>query len=136
MSLYGLPEVEPLGNGQVLLRGRALVRVAGATKSAVAVLTRRDGGRIDPELSAVLQVLEAEARAFLSILPQAEAAPRSVLAESVIEPVTTEEAAMILEMTPRNVRYLAPQLGGQRIRGRWVFDRATVVATADERRAA
>lgn len=131
-----LPEVEQLGNGQVLLRGRAVVRVASGMKAAVALVAGRDGGHVDRELAVVLRALEVEAKTYMSEGPHAIWQNRGVSGGSVIEPMSTEEVAMILEMTPRHVRRLAQQLGGYRLRGRWIFDRAAVAAAAEDRRAA
>lgn len=131
-----MPLVEPLGNGQILLRGRAVVRVASGMKAAVAFVSRRDGGGVDPDLADILGALEAEACTFLSARPRcphAAPADTAVLRGLVIDPISSEEAAMILGMTERNVRRLAPQLGGRLIRGRWILDRATIVAAADDR---
>jgi hypothetical protein len=51
-------------------------------------------------------------------------------------PLSAEQAAALLDLTPRRVRQLADQLGGRRIRGRWEFDRDNVTAEAARRREA
>ena len=40
--------------------------------------------------------------------------------------VPSAEAAQILRCSPRQVRRLAPMLGGERVGGRWVLDRQAI----------
>lgn len=49
------------------------------------------------------------------------------------DPIGTEEAAAILEYTTRQVRNLAPKMGGRRTSGRWVFNRHNVIQYANQR---
>lgn len=50
--------------------------------------------------------------------------------------LTCEEVADVLGLQPRQVRKLAASGLGQRLGGRWVFDRAAVLAEAQRREAA
>lgn len=50
--------------------------------------------------------------------------------------LNSEQAAQLLELTPRRVRQLAETLGGRRARGRWVFDRDAVTTEAARRKGA
>lgn len=50
--------------------------------------------------------------------------------------LTSEEAAQVLGLQPRQLRKLAAAGFGQRLGGRWVFDRDAVLAEAQRREAA
>lgn len=47
--------------------------------------------------------------------------------------IGTAEAARLLGFTEQHVRRLATHLGGQRVRGAWVFDRAAIAAEVARR---
>lgn len=50
-----------------------------------------------------------------------------------IEGIDAQEAATILNFSPRHARRLAADLDAQRIAGRWVFNRHNVIAYAEGR---
>lgn len=124
------PGVLPLGGGQVLLRGAAVVDVWYLAKSAADQASRRDGISLSPRVRDLLAALEAEA---CQVIGSVVGSPEFRGAE-FLEPwashdqISTEEAARMLKCTDRWVRYRAESLGGRRIAGRWVFSRAEVVA--------
>lgn len=60
--------------------------------------------------------------------PQPEISPDSA--------ISAERAAILLGVTSRRVRQLAPILGGSKTRGRWMFDRSAVLAEHQRRKAA
>lgn len=50
-----------------------------------------------------------------------------------LELIGADEAAQILDRTPRRVRQLATDLDGRRIGGHWLFDRHTVTEYAQQK---
>lgn len=57
----------------------------------------------------------------------------SAPAADVVELIDTATAARILDVSPRHVRRLAADLDGQRLAGRWHFNRAIVDDYAQQR---
>lgn len=49
------------------------------------------------------------------------------------ESIDINTAAALIGLTPRRVRQLAPQLGGERVGGRWIFQRREILEHADGR---
>lgn len=61
-------------------------------------------------------------------------APEPARAQSKpAEQVDTHQAADLLGITPRHVRRIAADLDGQRIAGRWIFNRNNIIDYAESR---
>jgi hypothetical protein len=120
-----------LGGGQVLLRGGAVVEVARALDWLIRVHERRDSVHASQPLRALQQLLAAEA-AQVSARTFADVRKTAVVPTSQ-NMITSEEAAAMLQRSPRQVRRLAADLEGRQIAGRWLFDRDLVAAAAAER---
>lgn len=60
-----------------------------------------------------------------------ETRPRETITHS---PLSARQAADLLRLTPRRVQQLAESIGGAKHKGRWMFDRAAVLAEAQRRR--
>jgi hypothetical protein len=58
---------------------------------------------------------------------------RNVTAPQSKSMITTSEVAALLGCSPRRVRQLAPQLGGQQLGRSWIFDRDAIGEHADGR---
>lgn len=120
--------VQRLGSA-VLLQGRAVIDVHYLVAVGVRETTRRDGISPSPRLKALLKVLASAAHDL-----QAESAvgPADVRVEAdagsstVLDETTTAEAATMLGISSRQVRRLAPELGGHQIRGAWIFPRGAI----------
>lgn len=108
MTTYRLPA------GAVLIDGEAL----GLMRYTVEVTQRaraRNGLPPSRHLAQLAALLAVDGHADSSDDPASEA-----------DYVSTEEAADLLGCSTRTARRLAPQLGGQRIAGRWVLDRLAI----------
>jgi hypothetical protein len=109
----------------VILTGETL----GVARQAllVAQLSRRRNGL--PE-SAPYTDLLAAIGAALSATGQTDTVLPAELSCSATElnpdDLSTEEAATMLNCTPRQARRLAPKLGGRKIGGRWLLDRHAI----------
>jgi hypothetical protein len=128
------PAVIPLGGGQVLLRGPAVVDAWRLARSAAEQVSQRDGIVLPPRLRELLAALEQEAAQVVdSVAGNAEfREAASVSALSTDDRITTVEAAAMLQCTPRTVRNHAADLSGRQVAGRWVFSRAAVAAQLAE----
>jgi hypothetical protein len=133
-----LPSVEPLGGGQILLRGRAVVDAYRLAQSAAEQVCRRDGLVLPVRVTELLAVLRVEAEAVLaSVAADGQTAtPQPVPAAElgVGDPVGVEEVAQMAGISVRSARRMAHELGGRKLGRAWVFDRAEVVAIIAERR--
>lgn len=123
---------------------RDVVPVGGWPAAVMADVLRRwvddAGDRLDRGRRAVLlgyvEALEDAAQAWRARrdacvaesakVPDAQVLPRS-------EQMDTSEVAHALGVTPQRVRQVAERLGGERIGGRWVFDRLDVEAEREQR---
>ena len=131
------PAVLPLGNGQVLIRGQAVIDVSRCVSMTIELSRRRDGMSAPSRLVVLEKVLAAEARAAMSARPQSDVREAEGGARwEQVAVMTSSAAAAVLGVTDRQVRRMAPSIGGRRVAGRWVFDPADVAALATERRAA
>lgn len=91
---------------------------------------RGDGinaARLGP-LRAEFAATAAEVRARAGVRADVRATPDPPLSD-LTEPLTSQEVAQMLHITPRHARRLAATLEARRLRtGVWVFDRYTVEA--------
>jgi hypothetical protein len=129
------PIVLGLGNGQVLLRGPALVAVATLAQMGARQVTREHPGvPLSPVVVETLAVLRSEAgQASTSASGRAAVYRESVdVSASDGEPIGTGEVAEMLRVSERRVRQLAPRLGGRLVGGRWRFDRLAVEVARNE----
>ena len=125
-------ELEPLGTGQILLRGMAVVDCYRAVSFAIRNSRMRDGLTAPRRLFELERALKIEAAA----VGGHDGRPQTTTsAESYHDTINTEEAAKMLGLSTRQVRRLAASLGGRRIAGRWAFD-SLIVHTYAEGRAA
>ncbi|GAB2661367.1 hypothetical protein [Kribbella swartbergensis] len=132
-----LPPIERLGNGQVLLRSRALVDVCRLALAGARQAERQDGIGLSAGTRALLAALCAEAEQVLSATADVRADDRADLPESAAMPasvaIDTEEVARMLHMSTRHVRRIAPSLGGRRVDGHWQFDRTELALILAQR---
>lgn len=138
-------EVVSVGQGRAVAGpyiDAGAVVVSGYPAALLAVVARdyaRRGGfdRVPPyergELLAVIGALERAAAAWHTA---AHGRPEPPVAEVVpaSRQMGTGEAALVLGVSERRARYLAPSLGGTRIGGRWILDRDAVHAMRQRRR--
>lgn len=54
------------------------------------------------------------------------AGPKTCAAASAHPTIGVMDVAAMLHRTPRHVRRIAPSIGGQRVNGTWIFQRAAV----------
>lgn len=92
--------------------------------AAETILSARRSGSLPPlALKSALRRLDAVLRCTTS----ARGSPESVGGEqSNVEWLDSVAAAALLQISPRRVRQLAPQLGGELWSGRWRFPRTTL----------
>lgn len=111
---------------------------------AAVVLRRyaRRGGfdRLHPddraELLATIAAIERAGNAWWERARGSTEAPRAEIGPFSGEQMIAEEAAVVLGVTTRRVRQLAPVLGGSKAAGgRWVFESAAVLAEVARREA-
>lgn len=114
--------VERFDSGPVfVVSGRAagiLLRVLAAH-----VRTRRVRGRLvhpDPDVEALFRALRPLPDPVSGVIRQAES-----------ELIDAVEAGVLLGVTDRQVRRRGTALGGWKISGRWVFDRAVILEHLD-----
>lgn len=112
-------------------RGEAVVQLDHeqfrAVRYCVAETVRRRllcGAPVPAWLRKLHQQLTSSVCGTDSTVPQQES----------IEAIDTDEAAKILGCSTRYIRRIASDLDGQRIAGRWIFNRATVTEYADAKR--
>ena len=130
------PAVQKLGSA-VLLQGPAVHDVCYLVGLGLKYRAMMDGCSPREHHRRLLALLtDAAISRPVSADGHADARQEVDLAESTRGdgPVQTDTAARMLGLTTRQVRRLADQLGGRRIGGTWVFDRAAVSAEAIRRR--
>lgn len=123
-----------LRGGEILLVSpQAVLDVLRSLRQAVTA-TRQNGyaGAVAPRVEYLLALLAdaAEVGGPLAASGNAEVpeSPDVPTSTPMNDPVTAADAAELLGVGRRQVRNLAEQLEGQRVGGRWVFERATVDA--------
>lgn len=136
--MTGAPPVQRLGEA-VLLQGPAVADVAYLVEVGLQAIAGRD--QVTPH--ARWLVLQRGLRAVATDLAGAPAISGNAALpqvrdqeQSAAEVLTTKEAAMILHLQERQVRNLAPSLGGRRIAGRLLLNASAVRAEAAHRTAA
>ncbi|WP_135161123.1 hypothetical protein [Blastococcus sp. CT_GayMR20] len=127
-----------LGNGQVLLRGSALVDVVRALVTAQQVTTRRDGIAPNQRWLWLQEQLTAEASAIPAASPPGNEEVPQIRQSASWSPqlINTEEAAAMLACTARNVRHLCQRgvlESGRTVGGRLLLDRLEVEAEVHRR---
>jgi hypothetical protein len=78
--------------------------------------------------------LRAALQAAISVLPPTETPTTARAHTNGDRWLTTEEAAEMLCCSPRQIRYLAPKLDGDRSTGRWLIPHTAVVEHLHGRR--
>ncbi len=107
----------------------------------------RLGFRGERAQAPILTTLDGIARAGAAWAAKAEASPagsgeapsgEAVLSSEAMESemIGTAEVAGLLRLSPRRIRQVAGELGGRKVGGRLVFDRAVVLAHVADRREA
>ncbi|MBJ8344830.1 hypothetical protein [Antrihabitans sp. YC2-6] len=102
----------------IVLQGAAVE----AVREAVMLAQRRRRRERLPEsrtLNSLVEVLNMSAAGQSDIGTGME--------EHAGEQISIEEAATMLKLSARQVRRIAPQLGGQLVGGRWLLDRLAVL---------
>ena len=118
-SIPGLHRVGPV----ILLDGPAVQAVLDAL--FIAENYRRYSGNSVGTFSAIAQVLAA---ALVSGSGQSDMGTDAEMEHVRLrqESVSIQAAAAMLELSPRQVRRLAPKLGGRIVGGRWLLDRIAI----------
>lgn len=92
-----------------------------------------------PEVEATRRAIRRAAREY-EARPVAAAGSAEVPLSEVGPPlpheITTREASVLLGLTERRVRQLAPVLGGRRVGSGWLLDRSAVLGYSGRRRSA
>ncbi len=113
----------------VVLEGRSLVIVAVALDEIASRLKTRE----DIAEFADLREIVADA-CRISATASVEETGRGWLCEiDASRHLDSEEAATMLDVSPRRARQRASEFGGQRVGGRWYFDRQLIEAEAKRR---
>lgn len=112
------PPIQRLGDA-VLLQGRAVDAAYLAAAATIAQLSERDAP-IPAPLSSLLAVCRSA-----STNRHDDDAPPPLPARS--DQIDTNEAARLLDRTPRSVQRIARSLDGRKVGGTWIFDRTTVL---------
>lgn len=124
------------------VEGAAVVHGYAAVLAGVGLrdLARRGFfDRVEPaargELLAVISEIERAGGAWQAGVElsngNSETPPAEIPARSA---VSAEQAAVLLSVSPRRVRQMAPLIGGVKNGGRWVFERAEVLAEWERRK--
>ncbi|MFF3179787.1 hypothetical protein ACFYVD_08045 [Rhodococcus pyridinivorans] len=105
-------------DGAVLLTDRSIEAVRFAVRVTIAA-RQRNGQRVPAEI--------AELARELSVYGQRDTADENSN-NSGTQPdwISTQEAARMLDISERQARRLAPELGGTLHAGRWLIDRVAV----------
>ena len=131
-----IPDVQRHGNS-VLLTGQGVLAAHWLVELGAQHVSSRDGVTPSPRLRELLAVL-AEAAADTRSMSRAGHGdvPEEVDVRSSqsLDPLTTKEAAVILDRSPRQVRRLAAELGAHRSGSVLTFDRAAIEAAAHARK--
>lgn len=128
--MTGAPAVQRLGDA-VLLQGPAVADVAYLVEVGLRAISGRD--QITPQARwLTLQRGLREVAADLDVAPARQSALPQIShpEESTSESITTKEAAVTLQLQERQVRNLAPSLGGRIVAGRLLLDGSAVRAEA------
>ncbi|MCU1612778.1 MAG: hypothetical protein JWO98_318 [Frankiales bacterium] len=126
-----IPAVQRHGN-TVLLSGPAVLDVHYLAALGVRDVSRRDGIQPSARLRHLLDTLArtaADIRSGHGDGPEAEQSSQS----SPLDPISTQEAAVILGLSVRQTRRLAADIGAHR-GTRLTYDRAAVEACAHSRK--
>lgn len=94
---------------------------------------------IRPELDATRRAILRAAREYEALPVAVDGSPATALAEvgpSSPHEISTSQAGVLLGLSERRVRQLAPGGLGRRVGGRWLLDRSAVLAEAARRRSA
>jgi len=136
MNTPPAPAVQRLGSA-VLLQGQAVLAAQGLIAIGVRETTRRDGISPSPGLQALLRVLSEVALDIRSESapgrPQTVPIVADAASSTVQDELTTNEVATMLGIGARQVRRLAPGLGGHLVRGSWIFPRSAIDSTFHSR---
>lgn len=99
---------------------------------------RRNGIPAPARILALLDALAKTAAATrrASADGHADVPDHPLPGQSVLTALTTKEAADMLDLSERQIRRLAPDLGGRLRHRTWTFDRGAVAAYAEHRKAA
>lgn len=127
-------DVQAMGAGELLLAGPAVLWFA--TLAERAVHAQRANGVRNPVAERWLSVaIEGSSRVRASAIGRSEVPIESVSASSgLVDPVTTSEAAVMLNKTPRNVVDLCRRevlTTACKVGGQWQIERAEVLARAE-----
>lgn len=116
--------------GGVFLQGAALADVSMLVSYAVQTAAAADTlGTVAPRLRKLADFLAEQAsEAAMSRCGHADMVSSSTVAPSLVDELTTKEAAGMLHITPRHMARLAPELGGRRTSAGWLVRRGAVVA--------
>ena len=102
----------------------------------------RDLGRGRDEVLAAITAISEAGDAYMAHIDRTSSAtgtpepamPELDASSSPRVRIGVSEVADMLEVSNRYVRHLAPELGGQKVSGRWTFDPADVAAEVERRR--
>lgn len=119
-----IPPVQRHG-GAVLFSGPAVRELETVLRRALPMLARADSVPVPTRWRAIVELLNQAALE----LPVAE-----IRREARSPSLTVWEVAELLGVGERQVRNLAQQLGGRKIRREWLFDRDVVEAEAARRK--
>ncbi|MGW5289494.1 hypothetical protein [Rhodococcus pyridinivorans] len=105
-------------DGVVLLSGDSIDAVRFAVRVTIAA-RQRNGQRVPPEIT--------ELARQLAVYGQQDTASQTMNNAGVqADWISTQEVARMLDISNRQARRLAPQLGGTLHAGRWLIDRTAV----------
>lgn len=122
--------VVPLADA-VLVRGRALAWVLASLNAEERNARLNGGARLSAEWHEVRAAFAGAWSRVAASGPGSEAVPPEPPASSSPDGLVTREAADLIGMSARGVRYAAGRGEmGRKVRGVWVFDRAEVEAYA------
>lgn len=119
----GLPDGLLVVGGVVVLSGDALKTARACVR--IAILARQRSGYT----TGTYEALAAQLGAAMSAAGQSDVRPSAVCDAAPVQltpDMPLAEAAAELGLCDRQTRRLAPRLGGQKISGRWFFDRSAV----------
>lgn len=122
----------------MLTPGRAVVIATPAELAAAYTLVatgiharRRSGYRVTAAQQAVADAVGA---AYVEAARgRADAAASAASAPSPVDPMTTDDAAALLGVSPRHARRMATSLGARRTGSGWVWDKTAIIEYLEER---
>lgn len=122
--------VVPLADA-VLVRGRALAWVLASLNAEERNARLNGGARLSPEWHEVRAAFVGAWSRVAASGPGSGAVPPERVGPPSVDLLATREAADVIGMSARGVRYAASRGEmGRKVRGVWVFDRAEVEAYA------